>query len=147
MNENRTEVDGHNNDGAQASAVNGETVDETASGSELQILRDSIRMFVRERDWEQFNSPKNLATALCVEAGELLEPFQWLKTGDLNELGDKKIKHVQQEMADVLIYLISLADRLETDLVEAVRAKMEINRLKYPAEMVRGDPRKYTDYS
>jgi NTP pyrophosphatase (non-canonical NTP hydrolase) len=116
------------------------------SSSDFLQLRELIRSFVKERDWGKFNTPKNLATALSVEAAELLEPFQWLVVGDRKELGEEKVKNVGREMADVLIYLISLADNLEIDLKNAVLEKMEINRIKYPAELVKGDARKYTDY-
>jgi NTP pyrophosphatase (non-canonical NTP hydrolase) len=113
---------------------------------DLVELRKLIRAFVDERDWHQFHTPKNLATALCVEASELLEPFQWLANGERTELGERGYEAVRHEMADVLTYLIRLADRLDVDLHQAVLEKMEINRRKYPAERVRGDSRKYTEY-
>ena len=115
--------------------------------SDLIILRDQIRSFVNERDWAQFHTPKNLACALSVEAAELLEPFQWLKNGSVEELGPKGLQQVRYELADVLVYLIQLADIMEVDLHEAVQEKMALNRLKYPAEQVRGDARKYDEYS
>jgi NTP pyrophosphatase (non-canonical NTP hydrolase) len=121
-------------------------MEDQSQTNDLNMLRNLIRIFVKERDWDQFNSPKNLATALCVEAGELLEPFQWLKTGGKEELGAEKLAEVRLEMADVLIYLIYFADKLDIDLIDAVVDKMHINRTKYPAEKVRGDARKYTDY-
>ncbi len=114
--------------------------------SELEKLRIEINAFAKERDWDQFHSPKNLATALSVEAAELLEPFQWLNSGSLEELGTKRFEQVRNEMADVLVYLIRLADKLDVDLVSAVTEKMELNRAKYPADKVRGDSRKYTEY-
>lgn len=113
---------------------------------DLVALRDQIRSFVDERDWDQFHSPKNLATALSVEAAELLEPFQWLQVGDAAELGAKNLAHVAHEMADVLTYLVRLADKLDIDLMAAVAEKMVLNRAKYPAGKVRGDARKYTEY-
>jgi dCTP diphosphatase len=115
-------------------------------GSELTRLRDLVRVFVDERDWDQFHTPKNLASALCVEAAELLEPFQWLQTGRRDELGDAKLGQVRHEMADVLVYLIRLADKLDVDLGAAVLEKMALNGSKYPADKVRGDARKYSDY-
>lgn len=118
----------------------------TVSGSDFAALRELIRAFVFERDWDQFHTPKNLATALSVEAAELLEPFQWLQVGDANELGANKLAQVTHEMADVLVYLVRLADKLDIDLMAAVAAKMAINRDKYPADKVRGDCRKYTEY-
>ena len=114
--------------------------------SEFAGLRTLVRQFVDERDWDQFHTPKNLASALSVEAAELLEHFQWLKTGEAAELGQAKLVEVRHEMADVLVYLVRLADKLEVDLVQAVEEKMVLNRLKYPAERVRGDARKYDEY-
>ena len=109
-------------------------------------IRARLRAFADERDWDQFHTPKNLASALSVEAAELLEHFQWLKTGEAAELGQAKLVEVRHEMADVLVYLVRLADKLEVDLVQAVEEKMVLNRLKYPAERVRGDARKYDEY-
>jgi NTP pyrophosphatase (non-canonical NTP hydrolase) len=115
------------------------------SSSDLLDLRDLIRVFVEEREWGKFNSPKNLAIALNVEAGELLEPFQWLENGDIREL-DQKLEEVEHEIADVFIYLIALADRLQIDLKRAVETKMEINRVKYPTDRVKGNAKKYNEY-
>jgi len=113
---------------------------------DLEELRDLVREFVQERDWDQFHTPKNLAVSLCIEASELLEPFQWLTVGDTEELGATKIERVREEIADVLIYLIRLADKLDVDLAEAVHHKLTHNRSKYPAEKVKGDARKYDEY-
>jgi NTP pyrophosphatase (non-canonical NTP hydrolase) len=113
---------------------------------ELARLRALVREFVDERDWDQFHSPKNLASALTVEAAELLEHFQWLQHGRADELGDAKLREVRHEMADVLVYLVRLADKLDVDLLAAVQEKMVLNRAKYPAEQVRGDARKYDEY-
>lgn len=112
----------------------------------LNALRDQIREFVSERDWERFHTPKNLATALSVEAAELLEPFQWLETGKSGELDERKHLSIRHEMADVLIYLVLLADKLDVDLIAAAEEKIALNRAKYPADKVRGDSRKYSDY-
>jgi NTP pyrophosphatase (non-canonical NTP hydrolase) len=124
----------------------GNVMDEYAQGSDLVAIRDAIRIFVSERDWDQFHTPKNLSSALCVEAAELLENFQWLKTGGREELSETRLEQVRHEMADVLVYLIRLADKLDIDLAQAVTEKMALNRLKYPADKVRGDSRKYTEY-
>jgi NTP pyrophosphatase (non-canonical NTP hydrolase) len=113
---------------------------------DLNDLRARLRQFSAERDWKQFHTPKNLAAALSVEAAELLEPFQWLVNGEKDELGEAKLKEVRFEMADVLAYLIQLADRLDVDLYQALIEKIELNRIKYPAELSRGDPRKYSEY-
>ena len=114
--------------------------------ADLHVLRDIVRQFVEERDWDQFHTPKNLACALSVEAAELLEPFQWLGKGSAQELDEAARTQVRHEMADVLTYLIRLADKLDVDLYQAVLEKMELNRQKYPADQVRGDARKYTAY-
>lgn len=113
---------------------------------ELAQLRALVREFVDERDWDQFHTPKNLASALTVEAAELLEHFQWLQNGRPEELGEAKLEQVRHEMADVLVYLVRLADKLDVDLMAAVQEKMVLNRAKYPADQVRGDARKYYEY-
>ena len=113
---------------------------------DLTQLRDELRAFAGERDWDQFHTPKNLASALSVEAAELLEPFQWLKTGELSELDERTREAVRHELADVLMYLVLLADKLDVDLMVAASEKLAQNRLKYPAEKVRGDSRKYSAY-
>ncbi|BCF91853.1 nucleotide pyrophosphohydrolase [Paraburkholderia sp. PGU16] len=119
---------------------------ENERSSDLLAVRDLLRQFVDERDWSRFHSPKNLATALSVEASELLEPFQWLQSGEKSELADDKLTAIRHEMADVLAYLVMLADRLDVDLYAAVLEKIELNRAKYPAHKVRGDSRKYSEY-
>ena len=122
---------------------------ESAAGAgqgDLARLRALVRQFVDERDWDQFHTPKNLSSALAVEAAELLEHSQWLHTGRIDELGADKLVQVRHEMADVLVYLVRLADKLDVDLLAAVEEKMVLNRAKYPAEQVRGDARKYYEY-
>ena len=113
---------------------------------DLARLREIVRAFVGERDWDQVHTPKNLASALTVEAAELLEHFQWLQHGRVEELGADKLVEVRHEMADVLVYLVRLADKLDVDLMAAVEEKMVLNRAKYPADKVRGDARKYYEY-
>jgi NTP pyrophosphatase (non-canonical NTP hydrolase) len=119
---------------------------EKERSSDLLAVRDLLRQFVSERDWSRFHSPKNLATALSVEASELLEPFQWLQAGEKAELADDRLTAIRHEMADVLAYLVMLADRLDVDLYAAVLEKIELNRAKYPVDKVRGDSRKYSEY-
>ncbi|MBC3872711.1 nucleotide pyrophosphohydrolase [Undibacterium sp. LX15W] len=111
----------------------------------LQQLRDQLRAFVAERDWQQFHTPKNLASALSVEAAELLEPFQWLKTGEIEELSAETHTAIRYEMADVLNYLVMLADRLDVDLLAAANEKIQLNAQKYPAQTARGSALKYTE--
>ena len=114
--------------------------------NDLAEIREIMRQFVSERDWDKFHTPKNLATALSVEASELLEPFQWLVSGDKSELDEVKLTAIRHEMADVLVYLVRLADKLDVDLLQTVQEKMVLNRAKYPADKVRGDARKYSEY-
>jgi dCTP diphosphatase len=116
------------------------------NNNDLTTIRDIVRTFVTERDWDQFHTPKNLSSALSVEAAELLEHFQWLHTGTADELGETRLEQVRHEMADVLVYLVRLADKLDVDLGAAVHEKMILNRAKYPADKVRGDARKYDQY-
>jgi len=111
----------------------------------LTQLRDTLRQFAAERDWDQFHSPKNLASALSVEASELLECFQWLTEEQSRNLTPGQLAHVREEMADVLNYLVRLADKLDVNLMDAARDKIEKNALKYPADKARGSMRKYTE--
>jgi len=112
----------------------------------LEHLKTRLREFVAARDWEQFHSPKNLSMALSVEAAELLEQFQWLTEAQSRSLTDERRTAVEQEIADVQIYLVRLADSLGIDIGKAVAAKMELNAKKYPVEMARGNAQKYTDF-
>jgi dCTP diphosphatase len=109
----------------------------------LHELRDALRAFAAERDWDQFHSPRNLATALAVEAAELLEPFQWLDDEQGRNLPPDARAAVEEELADVLLYLVRLADKLGIDLEAAARAKILRNAEKYPVEKSRGSARKY----
>lgn len=114
--------------------------------SALTELRDRLRGFAAERDWDQFHSPKNLAMALIVEAGELVEHFQWLTEAESRQPPPATRAKIEEELADVLLYLIRLADRLDVDLEQAARAKIERNAKKYPADKVRSSAKKYTEY-
>jgi dCTP diphosphatase len=111
----------------------------------LESLKLQLRDFAAHRDWDQFHSPKNLASALSVEVAELLEPFQWLTEEQSRQLSPEKLQAVRQEMADVLIYLVRLADKLDVDLLQAARDKILENASKYPVEKAKGSARKYTD--
>jgi len=104
----------------------------------LEDLKKRLREFARERDWEQFHSPKNLSLALIVAATELVEHFQWLTEAQSQQLPPKTLREVEQEMADVFIYLNRMADLLGVDLMDAARRKIELNAKKYPAHEVRG---------
>lgn len=112
----------------------------------LADLAETLRQFAAERDWDRFHTPKNLAAALVVEAAELLEQFQWLAEEEGASLSDQQLTAIRRELADVLIYLTRMADVMQVDLMEAARQKLEENRKKYPADLVRGRADKYTAY-
>ena len=114
--------------------------------NDLDELRARINNFADERDWNQFHSPKNLSMALIVEAGELVEQFQWLKENESYDLSKVKLADVEEEIADIFVYLIRIAHQLDIDLISAAKKKIELNESKYPAEKVRGSARKYTEY-
>ena len=114
--------------------------------SDLIALRAALRKFALERDWEKFHNPKNLAIAMSVEASEVLEHFQWLTPEEAADLSPARRQAVADELADVLIYLIRLADILDVDLGLAVAEKLEKNALKYPVDRVRGKALKYNEY-
>jgi dCTP diphosphatase len=111
----------------------------------LEQIKIRLREFAAERDWDPFHSPKNLAMALIVEAAELVEHFQWLTEDQSQTLPAEKLAEVEQEIADIQIYLIRLADKLGVDMEKAVNAKIELNEKKYPADKVRGSAAKYSD--
>lgn len=111
----------------------------------LHYLRDAQRQFALERDWDQFHFPKNLAIALSVEAAELLEHFQWMSEAHSAALDEPTKAKVREEMADVLLYLIRLADKLNIDLSAAAVEKIRINAAKYPVDKSHGSSKKYTE--
>ena len=112
---------------------------------DIKGIQRELRQFALERDWEQFHSPKNLAIALAVEAAELLERFQWLTEDQSARLAELEGDYaaVVEEMADVMIYLLRLADRLDIDLEAAVPDKIRKNAAKYPVDLARGNAVKY----
>ena len=120
-------------------------MDNALPSESLASLAARLRAFASERDWDQFHSPKNLASALSVEAAELLEHFQWLTEEESRHLSGDKREAVALEAADVLLYLIQLSDKLGIDLMEAAARKLEINRAKYPVDAAHGTSRKYTE--
>lgn len=111
----------------------------------LPQLAAAVREFGRERDWHLYHTPKNLTAALIVEAAELLEPFQWLTPEESLNLPAPKREAVRQEMADVLIYLVSLANCLDVDLLRAAEDKLAINAAKYPVDKAKGSCAKYNE--
>lgn len=111
----------------------------------LPELAEAVRTFGRERDWHLYHTPKNLTAALIVEAAELLEPFQWLTPEESLNLPAHKKEAVRQEMADVLIYLVSLANCLDIDLLKAAEDKLTLNAAKYPVDKAKGNAAKYDE--
>ncbi len=111
----------------------------------LESVRARIRAFRDERDWMQFHNPKNLAASIVIEAGELLELFQWTNMEESEQLGRDKRQQISDEIADVAVYVIELADNLGIDLIAAIHQKMDANALKYPVERARGRSTKYTE--
>ena len=113
--------------------------------TDLTSLRDALRAFCAARDWHRFHTPKNLVMALSVEAAELAEHFQWLTPEQSQSPEDGKREKIREELADVLIYLVELADTLNVDLAVAARDKIAKNALKYPVEKARGNALKYDE--
>ena len=113
--------------------------------AELDALREQVREFVRAREWQPFHSPKNLAMALAVEASELLEIFQWKTEAESRALEPKALAAAGEEIADVLIYLVRIADELGIDPVSAAQRKLVVNASKYPVDKARGNARKYDE--
>ena len=127
-----------------------EKVEKVAESHELTFAdaRDVMRGFVKAREWEQFHTPRNLVMALVGEVGEVAEIFQW--KGEVAEglptFSEEERRHVGDELADVLAYLVRLADVCHVDLAQAFTAKVQKNERKYPAELVKGSSKKYTEY-
>ncbi|WP_019024218.1 MULTISPECIES: nucleotide pyrophosphohydrolase [unclassified Thioalkalivibrio] len=111
----------------------------------LEELASRVETFVEERDWAQFHSPKNLSMALAGEVGELIEHFQWVTQEQSRDLSGDVREAVTQEIADVQIYLLLLARKLDIDLVQAASDKLEMNARKYPVEKAHGNARKYSE--
>jgi NTP pyrophosphatase (non-canonical NTP hydrolase) len=106
----------------------------------IAAIREMVRVFVDERDWRQFHSPKNLSMALAIEAGELMEHFQWITADASRDVGQNaaKLAAVGEELADVLCYAMAIANELDIDISTAMQQKMKKNRTKYPAAEYRG---------
>jgi len=114
--------------------------------SDLEAIRLKLREFADARDWEQFHSPKNLSMALSVEVSELVECFQWLTEEQSLSLNTEQLAAVIDEIADVQLYLIQLADKLGVDILSAVDQKIIKNEEKYPADKVKSSSKKYNQY-
>src|SRR5689334_15905905 len=116
------------------------------SSTSLTAIAARLREFAAERDWDQFHSPKNLAMALVGEAGELAAEFQWLTEAQSQAPDPAQLARIRAECADVLNYLVRLADKLGIDLIAAADEKIDDNARRYPADKVRGNSKKYTEY-
>ncbi len=112
----------------------------------FEEIKIRLQQFASERDWDQFHSPKNLVMALSGEVGELAECFQWLTEAQSKNLSGNELEKVKEEIADVQIYLIRLADKLGIDLLSVASDKINKNETKYPVDQVRGSAKKYTEY-
>lgn len=112
----------------------------------IEQFQQALREFAAARDWDQFHSPKNLSMALIAEAAELVEHFQWLTEDQSKTLAADKRSEVALELADIFTYLVRLADKLDIDLLAAAEKKLKLNAEKYPADVVRGSAKKYTEY-
>ena len=112
----------------------------TDDSTTIAALRETVRTFVDARDWQQFHSPKNLSMALAIEAAELMEHFQWITPHASRQVGEEapKLTAVSEELADVLCYVLAIANELNIDLATALREKMVKNEAKYPVEEYRG---------
>ena len=130
---------------AQGAARCTDGIEGSTNVTEIESLREQLRAFAAAREWEQFHSPKNLAMALSVEAGELLEAFQWLSEAQSRHLTPEALAAASDEVADVLLYLIRLCDQLGIDPIIAANRKLVANAAKYPADKARGNSKKYTE--
>jgi len=117
------------------------TQDETS----LKELQKMIRQFVDDRDWDQFHNPKDLAISLSLEAAEVMEHFQWKNTDEMAEHAKKMKNKIGEELADVFYWILLLANKLDIDLVDAFKKKMEKNQAKYPVAKAKGSHKKYTE--
>lgn len=113
---------------------------------ELEHIRERIRAFRDERDWAKFHNPKDMAIALSIEAGELLEHFLWKNGPEVDARIEERREEIESEIADIGIYLTELADNLGIDLIAAMDKKITRNAEKYPAELVKGSSKKYNEY-
>lgn len=113
---------------------------------DLETLKKKIENFAKERDWDQFHSPKNLSMALIGEAAELIEEFQWLTEDQSHNLEEEKLQKVKDELGDIFIYLLRISGVLKIDLLEAGYEKFKKNEQKYPIGKCRGSSKKYNEY-
>jgi NTP pyrophosphatase (non-canonical NTP hydrolase) len=113
--------------------------------NDVERITEKIKMFRDERDWMQFHDAKNMAVSIILEASELLEHFQWKTTKEVEEYARQNKEEIQDEIADIALYLFEMADNLGVNLVDAMEKKLEKNKKKYPVEKARGNAKKYTE--
>ena len=113
---------------------------------QFEALRERLARFASDRDWDQFHSPKNLSMALIAETAELIEHFQWLSQEDSKNPSSEKHEAIAMELADILIFLIRIADKLDIDLAEATWKKIDINESRYPVSLVKGSAKRASEY-
>ena len=112
----------------------------------VEEIQERLRKFATDRDWEKFHSPKNLTMALSVEVAELVEIFQWSNSGGLDEIENPDIrKNIEEELADIFIYLLKISDKLNIDIEQSIHQKIEKNEKKYPIDKSFGSSKKYKD--
>lgn len=106
----------------------------------IKSLKDSVRNFVHKRQWEKYHNPKDLAESICIEASELLELFQWITPSESRKMKTDTLKHqqIREELSDVIIYCLSMANTLDIDLTNAILQKLEHNEKKYPSKLYKG---------
>lgn len=112
----------------------------------MNALKKEISKFVKERDWEKYHSPKNLAMGLSIEASELAEIFLWLTDEQSKKLNKTQLKNLKEEIGDIMVYLTNLADKFDLDPVQCAKEKIKINMKKYPKHIVKGSAKKYSEY-
>jgi len=113
----------------------------------MESLKKELSAFAKERDWDKYHSPKNLAMALSVEASELAEIFMWLSEEESKNLTKSKLANLKEEIGDVMIYLINIANKFGLDPLDCAKQKLELNKTKYPTSLVKGSAKKYTEYN
>lgn len=116
------------------------------SRTSIQKLKTKISKFIAERDWEKFHSPKNLSMSIAIEAAELMEKFQWVEGVESKELTRKEKLAIEEELADIAVYILNFCSLYGIDLSDAIERKLEINSKKYPVERAKGNSKKYTEF-
>ena len=112
----------------------------------MKTLKKEISKFVKERDWNRYHSPKNLAMGLSIEASELAEIFLWLTEKESKKLNKTQLNNLKEEIGDIIIYVVNLCDKFNLDPIQCAKDKIKHNKKKYPAKVVKGSAKKYTEY-